>query len=202
MKTMKFLTYATFVLFLGFAVSSCSGDDGADGADGATGPAGTAGTNGTDGTDGNANVQTYVFNNPLWSTSNSYLRLSIGSLSTSVSNGDAILGYVNQAAITNIFSVPGTVITPSGNKQYGVSYASSNYDIISYDPDGGRTATADLPAMTWVKVIIIESTGTTDTDGNGRVASTQQAVYNELEAAGIEVNDYYAVCAYYGINPE
>ena len=196
MKTIKFLTYATFILFLGFAASTCSGDDGADGA---TGPAGVAGTNGTD---GNANVQTYVFNNPVWSTSNSYLRLSIGSLSTSVGNGDAILGYVNQAAIANIFSVPGTVITPNGNKQYGVSYVSSNYDIISYDPDGSRTATADLPAMTWVKVIIIGSTGTTDTDGNGRVASTQQVVYNELESAGVDVNDYYAVCAYYGINPE
>ena len=196
MKTMKFLTYATFVLFLGLAISSCGGDDGADGA---TGPAGTAGTNGTD---GNANVHTYVFNNPIWSTSNSYLRLSIGSLSTSVSNGDAILGYVNQTAIANIFSVPGTVITPNGNKQYGVSYVSTNYDIISYDPDGSRTATADLPAMTWVKVIIIDSTSTTDTDGNGRVASTKQLVYNELEAADVDVSDYYAVCAYYGINPE
>ena len=196
MKTMKFLTYATFVLFLGFAVSSCSGDDGADGV---TGPAGTTGT---DGTDGDANVHTYVFNNPSWSASNSYLRLAIGGLSTSVSNGDAILGYVNQAAIANDFSVPGTVITPSGNKQYGVSYVSTNYDIISYDPDGSRTATADLPAMTWVKVIIIGSTGTTDTDGNGRGISTQQAVYYELTVANVDVNDYYAVCAYYGINPE
>jgi len=185
------------------AFVSCKGEIGPvgpAGADGADGADGINGTDGTDGADGNANVHTYVFNNPSWSDNNSYLRLTVSGLTTKVSNGDAILGYVNQAAISNIFSVPGTVITPNGNKQYGVSFFNNYYDIISYDPGGTRTATANLPAMTWVKVIIIKSTATTDT--NGRVAITKQAVYNELEAAGVDVNDYYAVCAYYGINPE
>ncbi len=195
MKTMKFLTYTVLVLFLSFAINSCEGNDGADGLDGVDG------IDGVDGNDGNANVQTYVFNNPVWSTSNSYLRLIIAGLSTKVSNGDAILGYVNQENIANVFSVPGTVITSNGNKQYGVSYISDNYDIISYDPDGSRTTTADLPIMTWVKVIIIASTATTDTDGNGKATSTQQAIYRELENAGVDINDYYAVCAYLDINP-
>jgi hypothetical protein len=195
MKTMKFLTYATFVLFLGFAVSSCSGDDGADGA---TGPAGTAGTNGTDGADGadgNANVQTFIFNNPTWVTNASHMKLYISELTQDVFNNAAVLGYI-KINYSSYYSIPGA--TP--DNFFRVYMDLGLYTITAEDFNGNNDTTP--PTVEKVKVLIIESTNTTTTDGNGRGVSPQQVIYNELAEANVDVNDYYAVCAYYGINPE
>ncbi len=197
MKTISKIKYVLFFLVIvGFV--SCKGEIGP------IGPDGTDGTNGIDGTDGNANVQTFVFNNPIWSTTNSYLQLIIPDLGTNIANGDAILGYVDiDAEGGNIYAVPGAVITNNGTKNYNINYypSSDKYYIVSFDPDGARTITADLPGIAWVKVIIIESTNTTIIEGNGKSVSPQQTVFDELEAAEVDVNDYFAVCDYYGINP-
>ena len=206
MKTVKALSYVTFVLFLGMAISSCSPDDGVDGingingingTDGADGADGADGSDGSDGADGNANVSTYVFNSPTWSDSLSYIQVTIPGLETHVSNGDAILSYMSLDG-NNIASIPGTVITNSGNKSYGVSFLQDFFYVISYDFDGTRTATVQLPDIVWLKVIIIESTSTT----GGKGISKKQAVYNELEDAGVDITDYNAVCEYYNIDIE
>ena len=197
MKKMKFLTY---VLFLGFAVSSCSGDDGA------IGPVGPVGT---DGTDGNANVQTYVYNNPAWNGFGFAMEIDMADvLSDDILENDALMVYVKHSGVDMVANIPGNVWTP-GWKNYGVNVGNSVstdpgifiLQITSFEMDGIPTLNANLQPIDWVKIIIIESINTTTTDGS-RTASTQQAVYNELADAGVDVNDYYAVCAYYGINPE
>lgn len=223
MKTMKFLTYATFVLFLGFAISSCSGDDGIDGAMGSAGVAGTDGADGTDGTDGtngdngadgadgNANVQTYVYNDPIWNNNGFGMEIDMANvLSDDILENDALMVYVKHSGVDMVANIPGNVWTP-GWRNYGVNIGNSVstdpgifiLQITSFEMGGTPTLNGNLASIDWVKVIIIESTSTTTTDGNGgKAANTKQTVYSELEAAGVDVNDYYAVCAYYGINPE
>jgi len=217
MRTMKFLTYATFVLFLGLAISSCSGDDGADGADGATGSVGATGTNGTDGADGtdgsdgsdgtdgldgvdgNANVQTYFYDNPAWGGGSGMDIDMTGILTTEVVENDVILSYIKNTGSTEVYAIPGWVWIGTGYRQYAAFVnAIPIFRIVSLELNGSFTSNANLVDADWVKIIIIESTNTT----TGRVANPQQAVYNELEMANVDVNDYYAVCAYYGINPE
>ena len=184
MKTMKFLTYATFVLFLGFAVSSCSGDDGADGA---TGP---AGADGADGADGNANVVSSDWFSVDWSTATGTFA-SYDHDTTDITTDDvhssAILVYVRYTFdSTLIYQLPMDLGT--GLIQYRVEPGTvrlwvSNETSVTFTEADGR-------------YVIIKSSN------SGRAADPQQAVYNELAAANVDVNDYYAVCAYYGINPQ
>ena len=205
MKTIKFLSYSLFVLFLSISISSCSGDDGSDGA---TGP---AGTNGQDGTDGNANVQTYVYNTPSWEPSGSAMHIDMtGILTDDVIANDAVLVYTNHTTSIGdrINIIPGSVWN-SNYRDYSIFLRDSNdnnpfsLSIVSLEMNGSFTPNANLWAIKWVKVIIIESENTTTVTGNGaRPTSSKQRVYSELENAGIDANDYYAVCEYYGINPE
>ncbi len=186
MKTkMRFLSYVTFVLFLGLAISSCTKE----------GPQGPAGQNGTDGADGNANVKTFIFNNPSWENSNSYMILNISELTQDVLDNDAILGYI-KINFTSYYSIPGG--TP--DNFFRVYMDVGQYKIKAEDFDGNDDPTP--PNLEKVKVLIIESTNTTTVTGNGRPANPTQAVLEELAAANVDVNDYYAVCKYYGIDPK
>jgi len=205
MKTIKMFTYAVLVLFIGFSINSCTGDDGATGpagpagttgATGATGTTGTTGATGATGATGNANVQTFLFTNPTWSGSNMYLTLS--ALTQSVIDNDLILAYLGFSSGDVYYQVPG--FASGGNYQYRSWINVGYYRIQAVDHDGSLHASP--AAVSTAKILIIKSTNTTTTTGNGRVGSPQQAVINELSAAGVDINNYYEVCAYYGIDPE
>ena len=180
MKTMKFFVYAVFVLSLGISFNSCKGEDGAPG------PAGQ------DGVDGNANVKTFIFTNPTWD-SFSRIELSVPDITSDVVDNDVILGYWYD-----------DFDWTSTNAQYwgGIlrDWASvGTFTIEALEIDG--TVDSTPPQVYKAKVVIIESTSTTTTSGNGKNASPKQAIYDELKSAGVNVNDYYQVCDYYGINP-
>jgi len=195
MKTIKFLTYSVFVLLLSISISSCKGDDGAVGPAGADGIDGTNGTNGSDGADGNANVQTYVFNDPTWGVE---MNITIPAITQSVFDNDVVLCYVN-IGTAFWYPVPGSSY---GNAYYYRSYYKvGHYLIQAKDWDG--SSHSNPTALSKVKIIIIESSNTTTTSGNGaRPANTKQQILNELENAGVDINDYQAVCDYYGIDTE
>ena len=197
MKTLKFLSYATFVLFLGLAISSCTKE----------GPEGPAGQ------DGNANVQTYVFNSPSWNSSGSGMYIDMSSILTNeIIENDVILGYVKNPNLSYVFPIPGPIWTGSVYRNYNMIINGSpstypyipefNILIVSRETDGSYTPNANLQEMEWFKCIIIESTNTTTTNGNGRPANPKQAILDELAAANVDIHDYYAVCAYYGIDPK
>jgi len=103
-----------------------------------------------------------------------------------------------------VFSVPGLVSTSVGFKNY-VSYIfdstnstyANTYVIKSVDLDGSTTVTDELPAVEWVKIVIIESSNVTD-DG-AKSLNPKQAIYDELEKAGVDVNNYYQVMDYYNL---
>jgi len=183
MRTIKFFAYAVFVLFLGVAISSCKGDDGTDGIDGATGPAGA------DGQDGNANVQTLTYD---ISTESGYgINTSVPELTQSVLENDVILSYL-KSHNNLFFSIPGTVGSSivagavSTVGVFGISF--HNWDGTGYNLPAGT--------FTTLKIVIIESSSK-----NAGNKNPQEEIYTELKNAGVDINDYYDVCDYYGINP-
>ncbi|TYB79390.1 hypothetical protein [Bizionia myxarmorum] len=168
---------------------SCSTEDGEDGP---IGPAGTNGTNGTNGQDGNANVQTFIYD--FSAKSGSSVSQAIPELTTDVLTNDVVLTYISASdvyyQVPNIMNPSGTTIfvrnfSETGNMNFRFSLASDN---TSYSlPEG---------TIDELKVIIIESSSITTT---GRTISGKQQIYNELNQAGVDINDYHAVCDYYGI---
>jgi len=179
--------------------------------DGAVGPKGTDGTNGIDGVDGNANVTTYLFNEPEWGSSG-FMRLDMtGVFTTEVVTNDVILVYVrrNFGNSERVFQIPGWVhgkfpnfptqmITPYFTDSEGGAGAfqiPESVYISSRTIDNVGVLAAELIPLSWIKVIIIKSANTI----NGK--SNKDSVLNELKIAGVNVNDYHAVCEYYGIAP-
>ncbi|MCX7550667.1 hypothetical protein [Xanthomarina sp. F2636L] len=200
--TMSKTKYVLLALLVAFSFS-CSPEDGNDGAQG------PAGMDGTDGADGNANVQTFIFNSPSWRASSSGMKLNLTDVLTDyVIENDVILTYVKFPDSEEPSIVPGKVFIGGSFKDIFVSYGTStntgfptpqHIGLVCFEENGNHTPNANLPAVEWVKVIIIESTNTTTTEGNGRVMSGKEAVMHELQSAGIDLNNYDAVCSYYGI---
>jgi len=193
--------YVLLVLIMALAFS-CSPEDGADG------------INGIDGVDSNVNVTTYFFNEPQWG-SNGFMRLDMTNiLTTEVVTNDVILVYV-RSNFTNserVFQIPGWVhgqypdfqtqmITPYFTDSVGGAGAFQNPEsvyISSRTIDNVTVQTAKLIPLSWIKVIIIESANTINGISNKDI-SPKDNILNELKISGINVNDYHAVCEYYGI---
>lgn len=178
--------YFLLALLVAFSFS-CNPEDGEDGATGAIGPAGTNGTNGTNGEDGNANVQTFVFDTSAFSGIE--ISLNIPEITQDVIENDVIISYIFNGI--NYYQVPGggpgaDYVTRSWFRVGTFYIPFHNWDGTTYNISAG-----DVDS---VKVILIESTSTT----TGKTNAKQQ-VYNELNQAGVDVTDYYAVCDYYGI---
>ncbi len=195
MKTTKKLLYA-IVLMVTAAFASCEGPEG---------PAGPAGEDGVDGQDGNANVQTYIYNNPSWMSSGSGMLIRMDSILTDdVIENDAVLVYLKHTAVDFVSAIPGSVWVGSEYRDYALFLAdsstsySSSIIIVSMEMDGSLTPNDELAPVEWVKVVIIESTSTT-VDGAKSLNPQQEILYN-LDKAGVDVNDYYQVMNYFGLD--
>ncbi|MCF6347131.1 MAG: hypothetical protein L3J20_02370 [Flavobacteriaceae bacterium] len=168
---------------------SCSPEDGADGAQG---PAGQDGTNGQDGEDGNANVQTFIFD--ISGVSGSSYTQSIPELTQDVIDNDVILGYVNRGA----FQYPLPAIKVQGIYDIRTLYRVGNY-LMNFDlSSNGNNHNISAGDLEELKIIIIESSNTTA--GRSTSTSKKQNVFNELKAAGVDVNNYNEVMDYYGLD--
>lgn len=188
MKTLKKTISKTKYVLLAMLISfsfSCSPEDGKDGA---VGPAGTNGIDGADGEDGNANVQTFVFDTSSMSGGEFYL--SLPELTQDVLDNDVILGY-NQASNGTYYQMPGAGML---SNYIAKPYLYSESYNIRFDNWDGTLHSISAGDILLVKVIIIESSSTT----TGKSTSKQQ-IYKELNQAGVDINDYYAVCDYYSI---
>lgn len=179
-----------------------------DGAVGPQGSAGKDGTNGLDGQDGNANVQTYRYNLPTWDQSGSGLRIDMsGILTDDILENDVILSYVKHTDAIIVSPIPGKVFDGAGYRVYAVLIGNSEesnfpgafgFGIVSFLSDGTFTPNLSLRAIDWVKIIVIKSTNTTTANGNGRTANAKVAILDELASAGVDINNYDEVLAYYG----
>lgn len=186
MKTMKttFATTKYFLLALLVTFSfSCSPEDGEDGAVGPQGPAGPAGT------DGNANVQTLTFDATTFS--GTIDTVAVPELTQSVLDNDAVLTYLTD---DGNFWVP--VPCPFDTYQFDfsvqVTFSVGNIEF-DYGDASGTNFSISAGDLQELKVIIIAS------NAGSKTSNVMQQTKTELEAAGVNINDYYAVCDYYNI---
>ena len=201
MKTIKFLTYSVFVLLLSISISSCKGDDGAVGPAGADGIDGTNGTNGSDGADGNANVTiitldntdvTWVAGSYLGRNSNTFT-LTDNSVSQDIIDHGIVLGYVELSS--QWYTLP---LIWSGSEYQHIlnTYALNTINLYAYRDSGNGLLAPGI--TTWKFLLITDNT----VAGRNVNIDSKQLIKNELENAGVNINDYYAVCDYYGIDTE
>ncbi len=189
MKTINFITRAVLILLLGIAISSCKGDDGTDGA---IGPAGT------DGQDGNANV---IYSNwiiPTWSAGSFYsvqvqeYYITTTELSLDVVNNGVVFMYWKNL-YDDIWTLPSSGL--GGNLILDFTIAENSIHLYIFDELNGTLPPTIPPSNVFRYVIIpgnIPSKNSSD---------SQKEILTELENAGVNVNDYYDICDYYGINP-
>ena len=169
-----------------------------DGVDGAIGP---KGENGSDGVDGNTNVQSFVFTSAV--ENNGRTTLNIPEITQSVVNNDVILGYIqsNESGIVALPYRNGTKTIIDG------WYYVGSYSFQAYDENNaqiGFSADNLLNSFYAYRVVIIESSSTIVKLGNGTgknqslAKSRRKTILDELSKV-IDINDYHAVCEYYGI---
>lgn len=194
-KTMKLFGFAIMVLSL-FATSCAKdGEDGAMGPAGINGVDGTDGTNGVDGTNGNANVNTYVFD--LSSESGNSIPVDLPELTQEVINNDLIIGYLqNGAGSSTYYPVPASV-WPNGTGGFydiAVDIAIGKYWIHFYEVGTQTFMNVTSVELGKLKIVIAESTNTTTSK------SGKESIRQSLKSAGVDINDYYAVMDYFGLD--
>ncbi len=213
---MSFFKYGLLIFFLVF--TSCS-KDGVDGVIGPKGENGTDGVKGIDGVDGNANVTTYSFNEPQWSNGNPLIVLDMtGVLTTEVVTNDVILVYLRSNTGSNsqrVYQIPGWVngsfpdyptqmITPyftdSEGGAGGFQIPERIY-ISTRSVDNVTIPTSEAVPLSWIRVVIIKTTNTI-TGKSNKGLELKDKLLNELKMAGVDINNYNAVCKYYGIVTE
>jgi len=187
MKTIKFLSYSLFVLFLSISISSCSGDDGADGSNG------TDGATGLTGADGNANVFASDWYDITWNNTNTTFAFhdqAADEITQENTDSSVVLVYVKFGDF--IYNTP---VAWNETCTIGSFFQVENVRVYFYSETN-----ISIPDLMGRYVIIPAS----NVAARGIInnSTPKQQVHDELENVGIDINDYYAVCEYYGINPK
>lgn len=175
---------------------SCSkdGEDGTDGAIGPKGDQGEQGLAGENGEDGNANVNTYVFD--LSSESGSSIPVDLPELTQDVIDNDLIIGYLQNGAGSGTYYPIPAGVWPNGTGGFydiAVDIAVGNYWVHFYQVGTQTFMDVTSVELGKLKIIVAESTNTT-TGKNGKVS-----IRESLKSAGVDINDYFAVMDYFGL---
>jgi len=178
-------------------IVSCSAEDGEDGAVGQQGIAGTDGINGVDGTngadgeDGNANVS--VITKDISSASGTYVDVEFSELTQDVIVNDVVLGYVKRSDSFSWHPLPSI----SDNLPFSIAvYLSQDYYSLDFvDRTDGSAYTISENYLDVLKVVIIEATSST----TGKSKNSKNVILDKLTQEGVDINNYYSVCDYYGI---
>ena len=172
------------------------GVNGTDGQDGTDGAPGADGEDGQDGADGNANVVQFLYE-------------AIGEGGSSSTQID-LPASITEAVIDNSLVVVYLKFANGVVQQVPGEAGSLNVDVSIFDISNTvrieliyRRQSDDSPFVLptglfeHARILIIPASSSTLIGGK---TSPQQAVRNELAAAGIDTADYEAVAAYYGLS--
>lgn len=187
-----------------FTISSCEGPEGPQGPAGQQGPPGTQGEQGLQGEQGpvgpqgvtgNANVVLYEYGSTTFTSLVSYL---IPDMTVEKMDTTLVVGYFNPNDYDEDvwISLPGIVAINGTNYiivNYLASYDAETYSMIltTLNVDGSLNTTS----KTWRKFRIFVIPASTVVP-EGRVADIQA----DPGYAGIDFNDYEAVCDYFGFS--
>lgn len=203
MKNAIKLSKYVFISLLTVFVFACDGEDGEDGLDGLNGPAGQvgptgatgeSGANGQDGVDGNANV---ITSNWLTADFGTYTALGVATvviedsrISQEVLDSYAVLGYYSlNDDYTSVFALPFTdPLLRSFSMENFVNIG--EYVAINFRSPGSTSQPINTG---FIRYILIESSTT------GKNSHGGSNTIDGLKAAGIDVNNYFAVMDYFGL---
>jgi hypothetical protein len=193
-RSISRLTYLAGALLM-FGLIACEGPEGPPGADGMDG---ADGTNGVDGADGNANVTTVSLTSTdiIW-TAGSFLGTpaNVYSFTENAVNQDIIdhgtvLGYFLFSS--QWWAMPFTWENSSGtSRQYVLfNYALNTISLYAYQTSG----VLDPSTIEEYRFLLITDNTVT------KSAASAQGVLDKLDQAGIDVNNYYEVMDYFGLD--
>lgn len=193
MKNVFNLSNYLVMSLLTILIVSCSAEDGMDGINGSIGATGPAGANGTNGEDGNANVNTFVFDLSL--KSGASIPSDLPELTQEVIDNDLIIGYLQNGVSTTYFPIPAGV-WPNGTGGFydiAVDIAVGKYWVNFYEVGTQNLMSVVGDELGKLKIVIAESTSTT----TGK--TSKESIRSELKSAGVDINDYFAVMDYFGL---
>ncbi len=195
MKKVKYITYTVFVMLLAIAISSCKGDDGPAGADGANG------TDGANGADGVANVTsielmatdiTWTAGNFIGIPSNVFTFNSTAVDQDIIDHGMVLgFGHLLGGSLNMWGPLPFDYDGGSGTLYIAYTYILNNITLYAYGSTGAWDPNPIFPEYRFLLI----------PDSTVGKSATKESVLEELKNAGIDTNNYYDVCDYYGINP-
>ena len=156
-----------------------AGEDGTNGTNGIDGTNGTDGTNGEDGQDGNANVVSVTFEAKEIVIGQNIFE--VPQITQDIFDSGVVLGYVTVSGNNFWETLP---IVVGGNVVLDI-------DRIGL---GEVTLTSTFDQTLDFRFIIIASSSST----TGK--SRSESVMERLKKDGVDINDYYAVMDYFGLN--
>jgi hypothetical protein len=157
------------------ALTSCSPEDGKDGVDGIDGEQGIPGQ------DGNANVTSYLFEDLTFAVGDNG-PYNVPAITEDILSNGVVLGYIS---VVNPTWFPLPYINDIN--QLSINYVEIGSVVIN---SNFNSTIVDL------RIVVIEGNPGNGGKGNeGKIS--QQAIYDELKTAGVDINNYDAVVNYY-----
>ena len=163
--------------------------------EGPVGPAGADGVDGTDGVDGNANVTASAWITPTWSATNTTygtFDYSDAAITSDIMSSGVVLSYADWTGLGQfIYALPFSYDDSSSG------IVSINFSIIPGGIEWWYSAESDFTPNTNGKLryVIIPASN------SSKSLNPQQEILYKLDKAGVDVNNYYQVCAYFDIEP-
>ena len=192
MKTTKKIMYVVLLAVIA-AFASCKGEIGPAGPAGPAGADGTNGVDGTNGQDGNANVTASAWITPTWSATNDIYGkydYSDAAFTSDIMNSGVVLSYADWTGLGQFIYA-----LPFSYDDSGSGIVSINFSIISGGIEWWYSAESNYTPNVNAKLrYIIIPASTTNKSANPR----QEILYN-LDKAGVDVNNYYQVTDYFGL---
>ncbi|MGO1584343.1 MAG: hypothetical protein ACTJHS_06320 [Mesonia sp.] len=141
----------------------------------------------------NTNVKTFTYDAS--SFTGTYTEFSIPEITQDVIENEVVLTYLTDDG--------SYWISPSQPTDHTIKFDFLAHTVLTvgtlildYDDASGSKHHIDVGDLETFKVIIIKSPNTI----SKKAINTKQQIINELNQVGINMNDYYAVCNYYGID--
>jgi len=209
MKTKFFSLQSVFFILIIFGLVACKGEigppgadgidgidgiDGVDGVDGENGNDGVDGEDGEDGEDGNANIISSDWFVPAWeadvlySVNNQSATIDIPELTQEVFDSGVVLAYWKNNA-GHVWPLP----TKLMSSDYWFAFLVHVGDIYLYYYNSTVTNPPVPHESNEFRYVIIPPASSKSTNSN-------ELILKELKDAGVDINNYYEVMDYYGLD--
>ena len=171
------LMYAMLLILIATFIS-CKGE---------TGPAGADGKDGVDGQNGNANVISSAWVNPTWTVPATHASFDVTTslITQEIADNGVILVYMKTSQAIYPLPISFTNVPNPNSFQFRVNVGSITiwFDAQdAYEPSSVQFRYVIIPAST-----------------SNKSANPQQEILYRLDKAGIDVNNYYQVMDYFGL---